>query len=799
MANLEIRVRGTVQGVGFRPCVWRLANEEGLVGEVLNDGIGVLIRATGDADPISRFLDRLQREAPPLSKIESIHTSLLTAAIQFDGFRITESVLGESRTRVTPDAAICTTCTAEILNPLERRHDYPFANCTHCGPRFSIVTALPYDRSRTTMAGFAMCPACAREYGDPTDRRFHAQAIACPVCGPRVWIEPLTAAPAKRGTAPLALGDALADTVERLLRGEIVAIRGLGGFHLACDAGNEVAVDRLRQRKLREGKPFAVMMRDAAMARRFARVTPAEAELLASPEAPIVLVARGGERGLAAGIAPGLDTLGVMLPYTPLHRLVLDRIDRPLVMTSGNRSSEPQVTDNAIARTRLRGLADALLLHDRDIANRIDDSVVRFAGGRPRLLRRARGYAPSAIALPPGFEAAPPVLALGGELKSVFCLIHDGAAIPSQHQGDLEDADTFDDYRKNLALYAAMYEHRPRVLAADLHPEYLSTQLAHERAAEDGVPLVGVQHHHAHIASCMAEHGLPRDAPPVLGVALDGLGLGEDGTLWGGELLIADYRGYQRAGAFPAIAMAGGVQAIREPWRNTYCHLVAAIGWSRFQRQFGALALSRRLAERPLQTIDRMLERGINVPLASSCGRLFDAVAAAVGLCFDRALFEGQGAMELEAAAAAAPPESDAAAARYAMDIVAGPGLLRFDPAPLWWAIADDLSHGRLASVIAARFHRGLAHSLVAMVRRIVAQRAADGRPIERIALSGGCFQNRRLLEDVTRLIEADGLICLSHSRVPSNDGGLALGQAAIAAARWLAGDVAATSPQRGS
>jgi hydrogenase maturation protein HypF len=791
MTTVEIRVRGTVQGVGFRPCVWRLANEEGLAGEVLNDGAGVLIRTAASAALLSRFLERLRREAPPLSKIESIHTSQLTDAIEFQGFRITESMPGENRTRVTPDAATCATCTREVTDPLERRYHYPFANCTHCGPRFSIVSAVPYDRSRTTMASFPMCARCAREYGDPADRRFHAQAIACADCGPRIWLEVFG------GESPA--GDALAAAVERLERGEIVAIRGLGGFHLACDAGNGEAVARLRHRKIREGKPFAVMVRDLAMARRYCRVSPAEAELLASPEAPIVLLERAGERTLPEGIAPGLDTLGLMLPYTPLHLLLLERIGRPLVMTSGNRSSEPQIIDLEAARTKLLGLADALLLHDREIANRIDDSVVRFIGGRARLLRRARGYAPSAIALPPGFEAAPAVLAFGGELKSVFCLIHDGAAIPSQHQGDLEDVDTFDDYRKNLGLYAAMYEHRPQVLAADLHPEYLSTQLAHERAAADAVPLVSVQHHHAHIASCMVEHGVPREGQPVLGIALDGLGLGDDGTLWGGEFLIADYRGYERAGAFPAIAMAGGVQAIREPWRNTYCHLVATIGWQRFGRQFGGLDLARRLTERPLQTIDRMLERGINVPLASSCGRLFDAVAAAVGLCFDRALFEGQGAMELEAAAAAAPPESDAAAARYAMDIVGGAGLLRFDPAPLWWAIADDLSHGRLASVIAARFHRGLAHSLVAMVRRIVAQRAADGRPLERVALSGGCFQNRRLLEDVTRLIEADGLVCLSHSRVPSNDGGLALGQAAIAAARWLAGDVGADPPQRGS
>jgi hydrogenase maturation protein HypF len=780
ITNVEIRVRGTVQGVGFRPCVWRLANEEGLAGEVLNDGAGVLIRAAGTAALLSRFLERLRREAPPLSKIESIQTSQLTSAVEFAGFRITESMPGENRTRVTPDAAICATCAREVLDPLERRHRYPFANCTHCGPRFSIVQAVPYDRRSTTMSSFPMCADCAREYGDPADRRFHAQAIACAVCGPRIWIE----ASGRESPAD----DVLAATVERLLGGEIVAIRGLGGFHLACDAGNGEAVERLRRRKVREAKPFAVMVRDLAMARRYCQVSPAEAELLASPESPIVLLERAAERVLPEAIAPGLDTLGIMLPYTPLHFLLLERIGRPLVMTSGNRSSEPQVTDLEVARAKLRGLADALLLHDREIANRIDDSVVRFIGGRPRLLRRARGYAPSAIALPPGFEHAPQVLAYGGELKSVFCLVRDGAAILSQHQGDLEDEDTFDDYQKNLGLYTAMYEHRPQVLAADLHPDYLSSRLAHEHAAAHALPLIEIQHHHAHIASCMAENGLPIDTPRVLGIAIDGLGLGDDGTLWGGEFLLADYRQYERVAAFKAVAMAGGAQAIREPWRNTYCHLAATIGWARFQQRFGSLDLVRRLEQRPLAILDRMLEQRLNAPLASSCGRLFDAVAAAVGLCADRALFEGQGAMELEVIAGRAPLEPDDHGARYVMAIVAAPGspLLRFDPGPMWWALADDLAREVPASAIAARFHDGLARSIAAMVQTLVRRSGADRPAIETVVLSGGCFQNKRLLEAVTRLVEAQGLTCLSHGRVPSNDGGLALGQAAIAAARQL-------------
>ena len=776
--TVEIRVRGTVQGVGFRPTVWRLACDEGLVGEVLNDGFGVLIRTTGDSGAISQFLTRLHTEAPPLSQIEDIQTQVLNL-LDFEDFRISESVSGENRTRITPDAAICAACRAEVLDPKERRYGYPFANCTHCGPRFSIVKEVPYDRVNTTMADFPMCADCKSEYLQPADRRFHAQPIACPACGPTVWLEQTDASKTSSPKTTAALDTA----IEMLKRGSVVAIRGLGGFHLACDATNAEAVQRLRRRKHRYGKPFAVMARDLETIRRYCNITPAEGDLLQSPEAPIVLLAADGPEKLPHGIAPGLNTIGFMLPYTPLHLLITRQIDQPLVMTSGNISDEPQVTSLDRARSGLRGIADAMLMHNREIANRIDDSVVRIAAGRPSLIRRARGYAPSAVSLPRGFEGAPDLLAFGGELKSTFCVLKDGAAILSQHQGDLEDVSTFEDYQKNLQLYSRIYDHRPRLLVADMHPEYLSAKLAKQRAADDQLPLLEIQHHHAHIASCMLENGVAADAPPVLGVAIDGLGFGGDGTIWGGEFLLADYRGYRRVAAFKPVAMVGGVQAIREPWRNTYAHLVAGPGWTQFAENFSALDLYRYLNTKPLPVVDRMLATGTNVPLASSCGRLFDAVAAALGLCADQALFEGQGAMELEALAEMWCPSEDEQPYPFTITEHAD-GLLYLDSLPMWHALLDDLARHAPVAEMAHRFHYGLARAIRDMVARIRSMTWTT--ELETVALSGGCFQNKLLLEEVIRLLRADGLSCLSHAKVPSNDGGLALGQAVIAAARHI-------------
>jgi hydrogenase maturation protein HypF len=775
--TVEIRVRGTVQGVGFRPTVWRLACDEGLVGEVFNDGFGVLIRATGNSGAISQFLTRLQTEAPPLSQIEDVETQVLRLQ-DFEDFRIAESVSGENCTRVTPDAAICDACRAEILDPNERRYGYPFANCTHCGPRFSIVKEVPYDRVNTTMADFPMCASCNSEYSQPADRRFHAQPIACPTCGPSIWLEQIDT------SATSATTTSLDSVIDLLKNGAVVAIRGLGGFHLACDATNPEAVQRLRQRKHRYGKPFALMARDLDTIRRYCNLTPAEAHLLESPEAPIVLLSANGPEQLPEAIAPGLNTVGFMLPYTPLHVLITQQIDQPLVMTSGNISDEPQVTNLDTARSGLRGIADAMLMHDREIANRIDDSVVRIAAGKPSLIRRARGYAPSAVPLPPGLADAPDLLAFGGELKSTFCVVKDGAAILSQHQGDLEDVSTFEDYQKNLHLYSKIYDHRPRLLVADMHPEYLSAKLAKQRAVADNLPLLEVQHHHAHIASCMLENGVPLDAPPVLGIAIDGLGFGDDGTIWGGEFLVADYLSYRRVAAFKPVAMVGGVQAIREPWRNTYAHLKAGPGWDKFVERFSALELYRYLITKPLRTIDRMLETGLNVPLASSCGRLFDAVAAALGLCADQAIFEGQGAMQLEALVGPWRPSATELPYSFAITEQANSELLYLDSSPMWKGLLDDLERQTPVARMAARFHFGLAWGIRDMVARI---RSASAAPLNTIALSGGCFQNKLLLEELVRLLEADGLRCLLHAKVPTNDGGLALGQAGIAAARQVA------------
>ncbi len=783
---VEIRVRGRVQGVGFRPTVWRLARALGLAGEVLNDAEGVLIRIGGTEEAIAAFIARIEREPPPLSRIDRIETRPFAADLPPE-FRIAESVGGAARTEVTPDAAICPDCAAEIADPSQRRHRYPFANCTHCGPRLSIVRSIPYDRARTTMAPFAMCAACAAEYHDPADRRFHAEAIACPACGPRAILVRLD------GRAIDASSDCVDHAARLIAAGEIVAIKGLGGYQLACAATRADVVARLRRLKRRDAKPFALMARDLDVIRRYCRLGAEEACLLGGPAAPIVLLEAAGQERLPDAVAPGLRTLGFMLPTTPLHLLILRGMDAPLVMTSGNLSDEPQATADGEAKERLSGIARYALVHDREIANRVDDSVVRVMAGRPRVLRRARGFAPAPIRLPQGFAAAPSLLAFGAELKATFCLLQDGAAILSQHQGDLEDAGTSDDYRRNLRLYAALFDHRPAALAADCHPEYLSSKLARARAEAEAIPLIEVQHHHAHLAACLAENSYPLDGPPVLGIVLDGLGWGADGRLWGGEFLLADYRGYERLGCFKPVAMPGGAAAVREPWRNLYAHLMAGMGWTAFAARFSALALHEDLARRPRAVLDTMTRTGINAPLASSCGRLFDAVAAALGLCPERQAYEGQAASMLEAIVDDATLRHESDALAYRLDIAtlraatpaaATPPLI--DPAPMWNALLGDLARNTPAPVIAARFHKGLALAIAAMAARL---RGGEGGPrFAAIALSGGCFQNRVLLEETLRRLLGEGFSVLAHGEIPANDGGIALGQAAVAAARLIAG-----------
>ena len=779
--SLEIRVRGRVQGVGFRPTIWRLARELGLRGEVLNDAAGVLIRVGGSEVAVGAFMDRLQRDPPPLSVIDRIETQAFAGDLP-DEFCIAESAGGDARTQVAPDAAICPACVAEVNDPFGRRYRYAFTNCTHCGPRLAIVEGIPYDRAKTTMAPFRMCAACLAEYRDPADRRFHAEAIACHACGPKALLVRFD------GRATSFDQHSMLDDVDAVCgliqKGEIVAIKGLGGYQLACDATQGDVVARLRELKHRDAKPFALMARDIEVIRRYCTAGAEEEALLTGAAAPIVLLDADGSQHLPDAVAPGLKTLGFMLPTTPLHLLILRRMNRPVVMTSGNLSDEPQVIDDAEAQERLQGIATYALVHDRGIANRVDDSVVRVMSGRMRVLRRARGFAPAPIPLPPGFEAAPALLAFGGELKASFCLVQDGAAVLSQHQGDLEDAATFDDYRNNLALYGRLFDHDPAALVVDLHPEYLSSKLARERARADGLPLIEVQHHHAHVAACLAENRYPLNARPVLGIVLDGLGWGDDGAIWGGEFLLADYRCHERVGTFKPVAMLGGAQAASEPWRNLYAHLMAEIGWAEFAMNFNELEIHAYLAAKPRATLDAMVKQGINAPAASSCGRLFDAFAAVLDICRERQGYEGHAAARLEAIVdeQTLRHEDEALGYPFAIPNLRGSGLPYVEPVSMWNAVLGDLILKTPRPVMAARFHKGLAKVVVAMAQKLAERDAEDGRRFDTVALSGGCFQNRILFEEVVRRLEAEDFTVLSHAKISCNDGGLALGQAAIGA-----------------
>lgn len=768
----EFRIRGRVQGVGFRPTVWRMARELRLAGEVLNDAEGVLIRVSGDRLRIATLLRWIKQDAPPLARIDGIERQGYSGRLPRD-FRIAESVGGPVRTQIAPDAALCAACAAELRDPRERRYRYPFTNCTHCGPRLSIVTAVPYDRATTTMAPFTLCASCDAEYGDPTDRRFHAEAVACPACGPTASLIAFGQTQVPRAAA----ADVVTIAACLIAHGEIIAVKGLGGYHLACDATSPETVARLRRLKRRDAKPFALMARDLDVIRRYCAVDAVEERALKSVEAPIVLLRARGQERLPDSVAPGLGTLGFMLPTTPLHLLLMVQFEHPLIMTSGNISDEPAVIDDAEARRQLAGIASFALVHDRAIANRVDDSVVRIMDGRPRVLRRARGYAPAPLRLPNGLENAPDLLAMGGELKATFCLVKDGQAILSQHQGDLENAATFDDYRKNLALYRSLFDHTPAAIVVDRHPEYLSSKLGQAEAERRGVPLIDVQHHHAHVAACLAENGWSLGAPAVLGIVLDGLGFGEDGAIWGGEFLLADYHGYERLARLKPVAMPGGAQAAREPWRNLYAQLRAA---SEIDAALSATEDWRALEGKPLATIDRMIAQAVNSPSASSCGRLFDAVAAALGVCADRQAYEGEAAARLEALAVEAPVEESG----YEFEI-SGSALIDIDPAPLWRAIRGDLRRGVAASIIARRFHNGLAGSIAELAMRLAAVRR-----FETVALSGGCFQNRVLFEGVHDRLREVGLTVLAHADAPANDGGLSLGQAAIGAARLIKVDV---------
>ena len=767
-----IRVRGIVQGVGFRPAVWCHAREEHICGRVWNDSEGVLIHAWGSKEQLDRFVHRISSNPPPLAVIDVMEREPLDDPRIPQEFTIVASEAGDTRTGVAADAATCPVCLQEVIDPVNRRYRYPFTNCTHCGPRLSIVRAVPYDRANTSMDVFTQCPRCQAEYDNPADRRFHAQPNACPECGPTLWLE-------ERGggrVEPEEGTDAIDVACKLIEHGHIVAIKGIGGIHLACDAGNEQAVDTLRQRKQRYHKAFALMARDCAMIGEYAVISKQEQALLERVAAPIVILRQQGTR-LATGIAPGQNTLGFMLPYTPLHHLMMAQMQRPIVLTSGNHSDEPQCIDNDDARERLSQIADYWLLHDRDIINRLDDSVARVVDNRPVTLRRARGFAPESMPLPAGFEVALPMLAMGAELKNSFCLLKQGRAVLSQHMGDLEDAATFADYRHNLSLYRQLFDLSPEVIVVDRHPDYLSTQLGRAMAAEEGTRLIEVQHHHAHIAACMVEKGMPLDCAPVLGVALDGLGFGDDGTLWGGEFLLADYRGCERLAHFAPIAMPGGTQAIREPWRNAYAHLIKAIGWERLERDFASLEIVRFLQQKPLSNLKLMVERGLNTPDASSCGRLFDAAAAVIGICRESVSFEGQAAIEMEAMAE--PRFQEEASNGYPCKIEMGGETSLISWEPLWEALLTDLEQGFDTAIVAARFHHGIANAVVDSCQLINANNG-----VKEVVLSGGVFQNRLLLERVAESLRQAGLTVHYPEKIPANDGGVSLGQAAIAAAQ---------------
>lgn len=751
-SRVRLRVEGVVQGVGFRPFVHGLATRLGLAGCVRNDVRGVLIEVEGDAEAVGAFVAQLRSGGPPMAVVERITTEALEP-FGDETFVIDASDgVGPRAALVSPDTATCPACLRELADPDDRRFGYPFVNCTNCGPRFTIVADVPYDRVNTTMARFVMCERCRREYRDPADRRFHAEPVCCPSCGPALRLVDASGT-VLRGE-PLHVAAAL-------LRGDaVVAVKGLGGYHLAALASSDDAVGALRARKHREEKPFAVMVGDLDAARRLCAVDDEAARVLASPRRPIVLLARRPGAPVAPAVAPGNRALGLMLPYTPLHHLLLAEVGAPLVLTSGNVSDEPIVTDDGDALARLRWIADAFLVHDRPIHIRADDSVARVFGGREMLLRRSRGYAPEPVVL--AHPVARHVLGCGAELKNTFCVAKGAHAFVSQHMGDLENYETLQAYTDGIAHFCRLFDVRPEVVAHDLHPEYLSTKYASTRADLDGVELVGVQHHHAHVASCLADNGVDE---PVIGIAFDGLGYGTDGTMWGGEVLLADLRDAERIGHLATVAMPGGTAAIREPWRMAAAYLdgvyVDAVP--------AGLDVKTRNAGQ-WRDVLAVAASGINSPLTSSAGRLFDAVAALLGVR-DTVTYEGQAAIELEQRADPNEPGAYDAPTHDDGELVIRSGeLVR--------GAVEDLLDGTPVPVIAARFHNGVA----ALVARVAVE-ARDRTGVERVALSGGVFQNVLLLERAVAGLERAGLDVLVHSRVPPNDGGISLGQVAVAAA----------------
>ena len=754
----RVTIGGIVQGVGFRPFVFRLAHELALSGWVRNTPAGVELEFQGEAQDLATAIERISSEAPPLAVISSLEHAAIPV-IDESGFRIMASSDGAGDIQVAPDSAVCADCLQELRDAGDRRHAYPFITCTNCGPRYSIITDIPYDRPNTTMAGFPLCPDCQCEYDDPHNRRFHAQPLACPVCGPRLTLR-------DRSGGLLVEGDlALSAARELLTSGKIVAIKGLGGYHLSADACNADAVRLLRQRKQRDEKPFAVMVPDLVAFRRICRPEPMEERLLSSPETPVVIARKAVTCPVADQVAPGNGWLGVMLPYTPLHHLLFRDSDsdirfEALVMTSGNLSDEPIAFRDEDALERLAGIADAFLLHNRPIHTRCDDSVMRVFQGQPLFYRRSRGYVPRAIRLPFNVE---PLLATGAELKSAVCLASGDKAFLSQHIGDLQNDATSDSFRYSIEHLCRLLRITPARVACDQHPDYLSSLYAEERSS--AIPLTSVQHHHAHMAACMAENGLTGD---VIGLIFDGTGLGQDGTIWGGEFLVGGYGGFHRAGCFRPVRLPGGDRAVREPWRMALSCLYSARGAEALHMNH-PLCDHLSAVERPI--FSAMLERGINSPFTSSCGRLFDAAAALLGVRHSVS-YDGQAAIELEALAELATGDCDGS---YPFTLN-GNDFLVTDILECFPALRDDIRAGVDRAALARRFHATVATAAVATCRKL-----STSSGLDRVVLSGGVFQNRLLTEMVYTGLTNAGLNVFTHRLTPPNDGCIALGQAAVA------------------
>ncbi len=753
--RVRLEIGGIVQGVGFRPFVYRLAREHDLTGWVFNHAAGVTVEAEGEREEVDAFIAALKEEPPYLAAIDRLDVAFIPPQDEYD-FRILDSAGGSRETLISPDMATCPDCLADMRDPANRRYRYAFTNCTNCGPRFTIIKSLPYDRPRTTMAGFLMCGDCAKEYRDPTDRRFHAQPVACPACGPR-----LIFTDAAGNELP---GDPLELAHAKLREGRILAVKGLGGFHLCCDAHNAAAVEALRRRKLRWDRPFALMMPDADTVREYCSLTSEEEESLTGPRRPILLLKRRSDgRELPRAIAPGNGRLGVMLPYTPLHHLLLEQWPA-LVMTSGNISDEPIVYEDCEAVRKLSGLADFFLTHDRPIFRRCDDSVAVFAAGSPRLIRRSRGYAPEPR---PILDCGRPILACGGQQKNTFCLTRGDKAFLSQHIGDLDNLPTLDSFRRETGYFTEMFNSRPQVLAADKHPDYLATRFAREYPEAD--KLVYVQHHHAHLASVLAEQDCYYQ--PAIGLVFDGTGLGDDGTIWGGEALIGDCVSFTRAAHLLPLPLLGGEQAVREPWRQALA--AAALAFDGEGKELPPELTLDWPADWPL--LLRAGRAGINAPLSSGMGRLFDAAAALSGVC-PVATYEGQAAVEFEQKLNELTPDETAPV--YGFELTDSDQGLVLDWRPLLRSLIEDRLRGKSQAVLSYGFHRAVAEACLKLCLRL---RQDSG--LNDAVLSGGCWQNVWLLEEVCRLLEGAGFNVMTNHAVPCNDGGLSYGQAAVAAA----------------